>query len=79
MVAMLGVASGRVVRSFQIQVAKATNGQKNGYVEESMKGSLSYTGADDHRVKSFIMQHTGSRFYLFWRNDILAILGLIVA
>ena len=29
MAAMLGVASGRVVRSFEIQVAKATNGQKN--------------------------------------------------
>ena len=28
MVAMLGVASGRVARSFEIQVAKATNGQK---------------------------------------------------
>ena len=28
MAAMLGVASGRVVRSFDIQVAKATNGQR---------------------------------------------------
>ena len=27
--------SGRVVRSFEIQVAKATNGQKNGSAEES--------------------------------------------
>ena len=35
MAAMLGVASGRVVRSFEIQVAKATNGQKNGSAEES--------------------------------------------
>ena len=35
MVAMLGVASGRVVCSFEIQVAKATNGQKNGSAEES--------------------------------------------
>ena len=36
MAAMLGVASGRVVRSFEIQVAKATNGQKNDSVEESI-------------------------------------------
>ena len=36
MAAMLGVASGRVVRSFKIQVAKATNGQKNDSAEESM-------------------------------------------
>ena len=35
MAAMLGVASGRVICSFKIQVAKATNGQKNGSVEES--------------------------------------------
>ena len=35
MVAMLGVASGRVIHSFEIQVAKGTNGQKNGYTEES--------------------------------------------
>ena len=35
MAAMLGVASGRVVRLFEIQVAKATNGQKNGPAEES--------------------------------------------
>ena len=35
MAAMLGVASGKVVRSFEIQVAIATNGQKNGYAEES--------------------------------------------
>ena len=35
MAAMFGVASGRVVRSFEIQVAKATNGQKNGCAEES--------------------------------------------
>ena len=35
MAAMLGVASGRVARSFEIQVAKATNGQKNDYAEES--------------------------------------------
>ena len=27
--------SGRVVRSFEIQVAKTTNGQKNGSAEES--------------------------------------------
>ena len=31
----MGVASGRVVRSFDIQVAKATNGQKKGSAEES--------------------------------------------
>ena len=36
MAAMLGVASSRVVRSFEIQVAKATNGQKNGSAEESI-------------------------------------------
>ena len=35
MAAMLAVASGRVVRSFEIQVAKATDGQKNGSAEES--------------------------------------------
>ena len=40
MAAMLGVASGRVVRSFEIQVAKATNGQKNGSAEESILASL---------------------------------------
>ena len=33
---MLGVASGRVVRSFEIQVAKAKNGQKNDSAEESI-------------------------------------------
>ena len=33
--------SGRVFRSFQIQVAKATNGQKNGSAEESMQQVLS--------------------------------------
>ena len=38
---MLGVASGRVVRLFQIQVAKATNGQKNGSAEENTN-NLSY-------------------------------------
>ena len=38
MAAMLGVASGRVVRLFEIQVAKATNGQKNGSAEESKMG-----------------------------------------
>ena len=27
--------SGRIFRSFEIQVAKATNGQKNGFAEES--------------------------------------------
>ena len=37
MAAMLGVVSGRVVRSFEIQVAKATNGQKNGSAEESIQ------------------------------------------
>ena len=36
MAAMLGVASGRVVRSLEIQVAKATNVQKNGSAEESI-------------------------------------------
>ena len=35
MAAMLGVASGRVVRLFEIQVGKATNGKKNGSAEES--------------------------------------------
>ena len=35
MAAMLGVASGRVLRSFEIKEAKATNGQKNGSAEES--------------------------------------------
>ena len=35
MVAMLGVASGRVVRSFEIQVSKGTNGQKKGSAKES--------------------------------------------
>ena len=40
MAVMLGVASGRVVRSFEIQVAKATNGQKNGSAEESRSISL---------------------------------------
>ena len=35
MAAMLGVASGRVIRSFEIQVAKAKNGQKNDSAEES--------------------------------------------
>ena len=35
MAAMLSVVSGRVVCSFEIQVAKATNGQKNGSAEES--------------------------------------------
>ena len=36
MTAISGVASDRVVRSFKIQVAKATNGQKNGSAEESI-------------------------------------------
>ena len=36
MATMLGVASGRVVRLFEIQVAKATNGQKNDSAEESI-------------------------------------------
>ena len=40
MAAMLGVSSGRVVRSFEIQVAKATNGQKNGSAEESNSHSV---------------------------------------
>ena len=31
---------GRVVRSFEIQVAKTTNGQKNGSAEESTKGRI---------------------------------------
>ena len=35
MAATLGEGSGRVVRLFEIQVAKATNGQKNGSAEES--------------------------------------------
>ena len=35
MAAMLGVASGRVVRLSETEVAKAANGQKNGSVEES--------------------------------------------
>ena len=39
MAAMLGVASGRVVHSLEIQVVKATNGQKNGSAEESTIGN----------------------------------------
>ena len=35
MAAMLGVVSGRIVRSFEIQVAKATKGQQNGSAEKS--------------------------------------------
>ena len=38
MAAMLGMASGRVVHLFEIQVAKATNGQKNGSAKESKYG-----------------------------------------
>ena len=38
MTAMVGVASGRVVRSFEIQVPKATNGQKKSSPEESSHG-----------------------------------------
>ena len=34
MAAMFGVAAGRVLHAFEIQVAKATNGQKNGSAEE---------------------------------------------
>ena len=48
MVAMLGVASSRVVRSFEIQVAKARNGQKNGSAEESNSEFKSF-----HRFQSF--------------------------
>ena len=33
--------SGRVVRSFETEVAKATDGQKNGSAEESMQQFLS--------------------------------------
>ena len=40
MAAMLCVASGRIVQWFEIQVAKATNGQKNGSEEESTMEAL---------------------------------------
>ena len=58
---MSSETSFRVVRSFEIQVAKATNGQKNGFAEESkkkVKFSLIYLNIDLYHVQSQPLFHT---------------------
>ena len=47
-----------------------------------MKRLLSYTGTDDHRVKTFLMQHIywiKNLLFIFEKMGFLAIYGLVVA
>ena len=64
--AMLGVASGRVVRWFEIQVAKATNGQKNGFAEESKPAEIWMLYFFQPRTMrhGYVSQHPSKEFLL---------------
>ena len=52
--------SGRVVRSFEIQVAKTTNGQKNGSAEESRRNSYNSNKYSHKKTKDQNKMYNGT-------------------